>query len=736
MILIFEDQYLYEKLGGFFMTDQLVLETQKWLNKTYGSVKGFEKVPENGKTGWKTIYGLREGLQHELGLTELAEGFGTQTKAALSQKIVEYKKGYKGNVAKLIKGAFWCKGISPQNFTNVFDDDLVNAIKVLQKNAGISQTGTLTVNLMEALFDMSAFTLVENGDSNVRHMQQDLNSRYSNDIGIQPCDGIYQRATNTALIYALQRTIGIDSNTANGTYGPNTIKLTPTVYEGTTGYIVTIIQYGLYVNGFGSGSFNGVFDSSVASSIIAFRKFMNLAPVDSSVADLTVIKGLLTSNGNTARDSDTFDTSTPLNLSDARNLKSQGFNIIGRYLTGTVGVGAEKRDKSLSLSEIENLTSAGLNIFPIYEDGGYETDYFSSSQGFYDAKTAVNAAIKLGFPAGTVIYFAVDVDIQEGDIDGTIVPYINSLIETMKGTQYTVGIYGTRNVCLHAQKLGVNYSFVADMSYGWSGNLGFKMPNNWSFDQFVEYTDYGIAIDQDASSGRDKGQNKFDKTINNSITKINDIWNQLKQYAPFNLVSDYTFSIENQLYKTKTPLVDLELSLSLGVSQNFSNSAVKFSVTNDNVNISLSDKLHELLLQNNIACGNSEITSQLNKIGSTIHNGVIAMNQSITSNGLQLIYQIGSSIQQTNSDGSSSKLEYTIILKMNFHEFISNSPIDLPATTTTQYNLNLNQVCHAANSGLTFIKENAVQILTAVGITLVGMKLIAEVISVFALAVA
>lgn len=95
MILIFEDQYLYEKLGGFFMTDQLVLETQKWLNKTYGSVKGFEKVPENGKTGWKTIYGLREGLQHELGLTELAEGFGTQTKAALSQKIVEYKKGYK-----------------------------------------------------------------------------------------------------------------------------------------------------------------------------------------------------------------------------------------------------------------------------------------------------------------------------------------------------------------------------------------------------------------------------------------------------------------------------------------------------------------------------------------------------------------------------------------------------------------------------------------------------------------
>lgn len=66
---------------------------------------------------------------------------------------------------------------------------------------------------------------------------------------------------------------------------------------------------------------------------------------------------------------------------------------------------------------------------------------------------------------------------------------------------------------------------------------------------------------------------------------------------------------------------------------------------------------------------------------------------------------------------------------MNFHEFINNSPIDLPAATITQYKLNLNQVCHATNSGLTFIKENVVQILTAV-----GMKLIAEIVSVFALA--
>lgn len=41
----------------------------------------------------------------------------------------------------------------------------------------------------------------------------------------------------------------------------------------------------------------------------------------------------------------------------------------------------------------------------------------------------------------------------------------------------------------------MKYSFVADMLYGWSGNLGFKMPKNWAFDQFVEYPIGGTPID-------------------------------------------------------------------------------------------------------------------------------------------------------------------------------------------------------------------------------------------------
>ncbi|GHN25247.1 peptidoglycan-binding protein [Lactobacillus delbrueckii] len=487
--------------------DERVKDVQVWLNQTYGKVSGFKKAPENGLTGWPTIYSLREGLQHELGITALAEGFGDSTKKALSAKIGDLKRGYHGNITKLVKGAFWCKGISPNNFTDSFDSDLTTAIKSLQGDAGITANGQLTVNLMAALFDMSAFVLIPGqGKSKVRQMQQYLNGKYGDELGILPCDGIYQRATNTALIFALQKAIGVAG--ANGNYGPGTVAATPTVSEGASGEVVRVIQYGLLVNGFYDGDCDGKYDADVASAVIAFRKFMNLPPFTGK-SDLSVIKGLLTSNGNTDRDSIALDTSAQLTDKDIANFKRYGFSVVGRYLTGSVGTGASKRSKYLTSDELERITDAGLRVFPIYEDGGYEIEYFSRNRGYQDGITAAKKAAELGFPSKTTIYFAVDVDIQDGDIEGTVVPYMRGIIDALKLSPYEPGIYGTRNVCLHGEEVGMKYSFVADMSYGWSGNLGFRMPTNWAFDQFTEYPIGSTDIDQVAASGKDAGVNKF-----------------------------------------------------------------------------------------------------------------------------------------------------------------------------------------------------------------------------------
>ncbi|KRL02076.1 glycoside hydrolase domain-containing protein [Liquorilactobacillus capillatus] len=656
--------------------DQMVLATQQWLNKTYGGINGFHKAPENGQTGWSTIYSLREGLQHELKLSELGEGFGDQTKAALAKVIDTIKKNTSSKIVKLIKGAFWCKGISPNSFTESYDEDLVAAIKSLQRDAGVDTDGNLTVNLMSALFDMSAFTLLENGDKRIREMQQALNKKYSNDLGILPCDGVYQRGTNTALIYALQRVEGIDATTANGNYGAETIARTPTVSEGTTGEIVQIIQYGLYVNGFYTGAFDGSFTETVGNAIVAFRKFMDLEPY-TTTADLTVIKGLLTSNGNTDRDSIAFDTATRLTSGTVTKFKNAGFEIVGRYLTGTVGTGSNERPKNLTADEITAITSAGLRIFPIYEDGGYEEKYFTNSQGTIDGGIATAAARKLDFPEGTTIYFAVDVDIQDGDIDGTVIPYLKGVLAAVADSGYEVGVYGTRNVCLYAEKIGVKYSFVANMSYGWSGNLGFKMPLNWSFDQFKEYTagSTGIDIDQDAASGKDQGCQLFEDSSSDGYKIVKLIPSILKSFPIFkNVFGKVDWLVAEKSVEERTPVADFKVEYSTSWSAGDEASLGVISVKNGKPVLEANSTLKKYfgtvkdLSENNISAVIDDLAPLIGdgnvKSGPTMLNGKLGIKTLIEGT-------IKKEISSVDTD-----LEYTITLSMAFNSNYPEQPID------------------------------------------------------------
>ena len=66
--------------------DQMVLETQQWLNETYGKDSRFKKIDENGKTGWSTIHALTRALQIELGISKTADNFGPGTQSLFSKK--------------------------------------------------------------------------------------------------------------------------------------------------------------------------------------------------------------------------------------------------------------------------------------------------------------------------------------------------------------------------------------------------------------------------------------------------------------------------------------------------------------------------------------------------------------------------------------------------------------------------------------------------------------------------
>src|SRR5690349_9918855 len=93
------------------MADEKVLAAQKWVNSTYGGVSGYVKCPEDGKTGWATMYSLTMGLQRELGISPVVANFGDGTLAKVAA-LGTIGIGWKRipNIVKIIRHALFCKG--------------------------------------------------------------------------------------------------------------------------------------------------------------------------------------------------------------------------------------------------------------------------------------------------------------------------------------------------------------------------------------------------------------------------------------------------------------------------------------------------------------------------------------------------------------------------------------------------------------------------------------------------
>lgn len=177
--------------------------------------------------------------------------------------------------------------------------------------------------------------------------------------------------------------------------------------------------------------------------------------------------------------------------------------------------------KNLTRSEAESIIAKGMSIIPIYQDNNPEVAYYTLAQGISDAKSAVKAATKLGIPDGTTIYFAVDVDALDSDITTNILPYFNGVASAISsgklGNEYTMGVYGTRNVCTRVgDEAGTVASYMSNMSTGWSGNLGFSQPINWTFDQFSEPSGgiNGISVDKVAVAHTDLGVTSLEMSDN------------------------------------------------------------------------------------------------------------------------------------------------------------------------------------------------------------------------------
>ena len=516
--------------------DPYVYNVQVWLNSTYGNDSRYNIISENGLTGWSTIYALTRALQIELGIEQTADNFGPTTVAKFNQ---QFPNGVlqqadddesESNIYAIIQGALLCKGYATGVNTPTlhFYNGTGNAIKALKEDAGCNDTtSTVTLNIMKALLSMDSFVSIEylGGKESIRKLQQYLNRNYEDYTGLRACDGIYGRSTNTALIYAIQAEEKLPLSIANGNFGPTTTNCIPTIpyndiavdYNGnkynsdSISKFINLLKISLFcINAGYEPTLDGEFDSVTQKGLKLFQKQYGL--IETGICSSSDWLSLLVSSGDPARSAIACDCATIINENNISVLKDNGYKYVGRYLSGTIVGGASK---ALSTEELQLLFNNDIRVFPIHQGAANYVEYFTQQNAVSDAQLAAQYAKSLELQFGTIIYFAVDCDVMDYQVTDYIIPYFKKLYEAFMsecGGYYRVGIYGTRNTCTRVCEAGYACSsFVSDMSTGFSGNLGFPIPDNWAFDQFATVTIYNntktqsIEIDKDGYSGRNPG---------------------------------------------------------------------------------------------------------------------------------------------------------------------------------------------------------------------------------------
>jgi peptidoglycan hydrolase-like protein with peptidoglycan-binding domain len=518
------------------MSDPWIVTVQNYINTTYaGTPVG--QVEVTGRTGWPTMYALTRALQRELGITQLSSTFGPGTVSALDAYgaigLFEDTKTSDDSAAdtkrkrinNIIRAGLFAKGYNGGNgvLDGTYSTTTIAAVKALRTDMGLAAgDGKMTSKVLKALLTMDAYVLVDGGSSQIRAIQRTLNGRYLNraNFYVLPADGYYSRSVQNALMYAIQYEIGMADGTANGNFGPGTqsgIRTLGNIGIGDSdaasgNFLVHLFQAALTFNGF-PVPFDGVFSQATSGAVTNFQSFSALGV--SGRGNFQTWASLLVSTGDVNRPGTAADTIRTITPERALTLVANGYQTVGRYLTNSPV--ADPLDKNIKPGEIQTIFDAGLTIVPIFQEGGDYLDYFTNSRGLYAGQKAYEAARGYGFRPGTTIYFAVDFDAVEDQVLSNVVPYFEG-IKSAIGNFYRIGVYGARNTCSIVSTRGLaELSYVSDMSTGYSGNLGFKLPDNWAFDQILEYEIGsglgGVNIDKNIKSGRDAGQSVVDAVL-------------------------------------------------------------------------------------------------------------------------------------------------------------------------------------------------------------------------------
>jgi hypothetical protein len=183
----------------------------------------------------------------------------------------------------------------------------------------------------------------------------------------------------------------------------------------------------------------------------------------------------------------------------ARALKRQGYDFALRYYS-------HNANKNLSLGEARALSEAGLRIGVVWETAGTRAGFFTRAQGLADGAAAFRMAQEvIGQPWGSAIYFAVDYDPTQADIDGVISNYFTgvhaALYVAAEGKpSYQVGVYGSGLCCGALVERGIAAFSWLSQSTGFAGSRQYAEQRRYDLIQMLPVRilgEDGIVLDID-----------------------------------------------------------------------------------------------------------------------------------------------------------------------------------------------------------------------------------------------
>lgn len=154
-------------------------------------------------------------------------------------------------------------------------------------------------------------------------------------------------------------------------------------------------------------------------------------------------------------------------------IKDGGYEFVCRYYFR-----ASKYKTLLTRSEVVALNKAGVSVVTVYE-GSVEEPLGGASAGSIAALAAMGRAMVIGQPDGSPIYFAVDFDASNEQIENGIDPYFRAIIKAFGG-KYKIGAYGSGLVLstLDARKL-ITHQWLA-------GAMGWRMSRGYAGAQIIQ----------------------------------------------------------------------------------------------------------------------------------------------------------------------------------------------------------------------------------------------------------